>query len=89
VDSIPSLAGPQVIADDLDPLQQWLQQLPETGIRAEKAVAHFEKQLVQSALDRNHHIKARAGRWLGFGDRAKDKMRYLCDKYGIEVQENS
>ncbi len=88
VDAIPSLAGPQPAADDQDPLAQWLQQLPETGIRAEKAVAYFERRLVETALERNHHIKARAGRWLGFGDRAKDKMRYLCDKYDIEVQEN-
>jgi len=88
VESIPSLTGPQLVAGDMDPLELWLQQLPETGIRAEKAVAHFERQLVEAALKRNHHIKARAGRWLGFGDRAKDKMRYLCDKYDIETQEN-
>lgn len=89
VQSIPSLVGPQFVSDDVDPLQLWLQQLPETGIRAEKAVAEFERQLVQVALERNHHIKARAGRWLGFGDRAKDKMRYLCDKYDIETQESA
>ncbi|NWF39632.1 sigma-54-dependent Fis family transcriptional regulator [Mariprofundus sp. NF] len=87
VAAIPSLAGPQFVSDDIDPLQLWLQQLPDSGIRAEKAVAEFERQLVEAALERNHHIKARAGRWLGFGDRAKDKMRYLCDKYDIEVQE--
>ena len=87
VESIPSLVGPQFVSDDVDPLQLWFQQLPESGIRAEKAVAEFERQLVEAALQRNHHIKARAGRWLGFGDRAKDKMRYLCDKYDIEVQE--
>jgi len=87
VESIPSLVGPQFVPGDVDPLQLWFQQLPETGVRAEKAVAEFERQLVEAALERNHHIKARAGRWLGFGDRAKDKMRYLCDKYDIEVQE--
>ena len=87
VESIPSLVGPQFVSDDVDPLQLWFQQLPDSGIRAEKAVAEFERQLVEAALERNHHIKARAGRWLGFGDRAKDKMRYLCDKYDIEVQE--
>ena len=87
VEAIPSLAGPQFVSDDIDPLQLWFQQLPDSGIRAEKAVAEFERQLVEAALERNHHIKARAGRWLGFGDRAKDKMRYLCDKYDIEVQE--
>jgi len=88
VESIPSLTGPQPTGDDDDPLQTWFRQLPDSGIRAEKAVAAFERHLVEEALERNHHIKARAGRWLGFGDRAKDKMRYLCDKYDIEVQEN-
>jgi two-component system NtrC family response regulator/two-component system response regulator PilR (NtrC family) len=88
VETLPSLAGPQLVADDVDPLQLWFQLLPDTGIRAEKAVANFERQLVEAALQRNDHIKARAGRWLGFGDRAKDKMRYLCDKYEIEAREN-
>jgi len=88
VESIPSLMGPQLMNEDADPLEQWLQQLPDSGIRAEKAVAAFEMKLVEVALERNQHIKARAGRWLGFGDRAKDKMRYLCDKYDIEVYEN-
>jgi DNA-binding NtrC family response regulator len=88
VKSIPSLCGPQPASDDGDPLHTWFRQLPDTGIRAEKAVAEFERHLVEEALERNHHIKARAGRWLGFGDRAKDKMRYLCEKYDIEVNEN-
>lgn len=88
VETLPSLTGPHPVADDADPLQLWFQQLPDTGIRAERAVASFERQLVEAALQRNDHIKARAGRWLGFGDRAKDKMRYLCDKYDIEAQEN-
>ncbi|MDQ6996714.1 MAG: sigma-54 dependent transcriptional regulator [Mariprofundus sp.] len=88
VQSIPSLTGPQPVENHDDPLKRWLQQLPDSGIRAEKAVAAFERHLVKEALERNHHIKARAGRWLGFGDRAKDKMRYLCDKYDIEVKEN-
>ncbi len=84
VESLPSLAGPQPLEDETDPLQAWFQQLPDSGVRAERAVADFERQLLETALERNNHIKARAGRWLGFGDRAKDKMRYLCDKYGIE-----
>ena len=88
VETLLSLAGPQPVADDADPLDLWFQLLPDTGIRAERAVANFERQLVEAALQRNDHIKARAGRWLGFGDRAKDKMRYLCDKYDIEAQEN-
>jgi two-component system NtrC family response regulator/two-component system response regulator PilR (NtrC family) len=88
VETLPSLAGPQPATDDVDPLQLWFQLLPDTGIRAERAVASFERQLVEAALQRNDHIKARAGRWLGFGDRAKDKMRYLCDKYDIEAKES-
>jgi two-component system NtrC family response regulator/two-component system response regulator PilR (NtrC family) len=88
VETLPSLIGPQPVADDVNPLQLWFQQLPDTGIRAERAVASFERQLVEAALQRNDHVKARAGRWLGFGDRAKDKMRYLCDKYNIESREN-
>jgi DNA-binding NtrC family response regulator len=88
VKSLPSLIGPQPVADDADPLALWFQLLPDTGIRAERAVANFERQLVEAALQRNDHIKARAGRWLGFGDRAKDKMRYLCEKYDIEAREN-
>ena len=85
---MPSLTGLQVASDDADPLQRWLEQLPDSGIHAEKAVAVFEKRLVEFALERNQHVKARAGRWLGFGDRAKDKMRYLCDKYGIDLVEH-
>ncbi|MFQ5519638.1 MAG: sigma-54-dependent transcriptional regulator, partial [Mariprofundus sp.] len=34
VESIPSLAGPMPAADDSDPLLQWFQQLPDTGVRA-------------------------------------------------------
>ncbi|HXH72771.1 MAG TPA: sigma-54 dependent transcriptional regulator [Mariprofundaceae bacterium] len=85
--SLPSLAGPQPDGEVDDPMQAWLASLPDSGIHAEKAVAEFERRLVVTALDRNNHIKARAGRWLGFGDRAKDKMRYLCEKYGIETGE--
>ncbi|TLS77879.1 sigma-54-dependent Fis family transcriptional regulator [Mariprofundus erugo] len=88
VESIPSLSGPLPVSGDVDPLKLWFQRLPDTGIRAEKAIAEFERQLVEEALERNQHIKARAGRWLGFGDRAKDKMRYLCDKYGIDLMDN-
>lgn len=89
VESLPSLNGPHPADANEDPLQTWLQQLPDTGVKAEKAVANFERRLVETALERNDHIKARAGRWLGFGDRAKDKMRYLCDKYGIETHEEA
>ncbi len=89
IESLPSLAGPHVADTSEDLLEQWFHQLPETGIKGEQAVADFEKQLLLTALERNGNIKARAGRWLGFGDRAKDKMRYLCDKYEVDTQEES
>jgi len=89
LDALPSLAGPQPVNEDDDPLDLWLRQLPDAGIKSEKIVAAFERRLIEAALERNQHIKARAGRWLGFGDRAKDKMRYLCDKYEIETQDNT
>jgi len=85
LDQLPPLAGPQPVHEDEDPLSRWLAQLPDEGIRAEKILATFERRLIEAALERNQHVKARAGRWLGFGDRAKDKMRYLCDKYQIET----
>jgi len=89
VESLPSLAGPHIAHASEDLLEQWFSQLPESGIRGEQAVSDFEKQLLLTALERNGYIKARAGRWLGFGDRAKDKMRYLCDKYQVDTQEDS
>jgi len=89
IDSLPSLAGPRTDREAGDYLQAWLDSLPDSGIQAEKAVAEFEKQLLLTALRRNNNIKARAGRWLGFGERAKDKMRYLCDKYDVHVQEEA
>jgi len=87
IDALPSLAGtyPRQVSEDL--LQAWFEQLPDSGLKGEKAVLDFEHQLLMTALERNHFIKARAGRWLGFGDRAKDKMRYLCDKYDVEFQD--
>ena len=89
LEALPSLAGPQPVSEEDDPLDVWLRQLPDAGIKSEKIVAAFERRLIEAALERNQHIKARAGRWLGFGDRAKDKMRYLCDKYDIETQDNT
>ncbi len=83
IESFPALAGPRPREDD-DPIGAWLASLPAEGVQAEKLVASFEKRLVETALARHGGVKTRAGRWLGFGDRAKDKMRYLCDKYGIE-----
>lgn len=89
IESLPSLTNHPGRINSEDALGSWFEQLPDSGIRAEKAVADFEKRLLLTALERNQWIKARAGRWLGFGDRAKDKMRYLCDKYGVELKEES
>ncbi|MDX8395371.1 MAG: sigma-54 dependent transcriptional regulator [Mariprofundaceae bacterium] len=89
ITSLPSLAGPQTAHASDDLIEQWLQGLPDTGIRGERAVADFEKRLLLLALERNGQIKARAGRWLGFADRAKDKMRYLCDKYQVDAEEEA
>lgn len=89
IEALPSLGGPQSESHEEDPLEVWFSRLPDSGIQAEKAVADFEHRLLLTALKRNGGIKARAGRWLGFGERAKDKMRYLCDKYGIETGEGT
>jgi len=89
IESLPSLAGPHTVDESEDLLGRWFSQLPETGIKGEQAVANFEKTMLLTALERNGNIKARAGRWLGFGDRAKDKMRYLCDKYDVDTQEEA
>jgi DNA-binding NtrC family response regulator len=87
IERLPSLASPQAQLSDGDLLDQWFEQLSDTGLDAEKTVADFERRLLLEALDRNQGVKARAGRWLGFGERAKDKMRYLCEKYGIQVDD--
>ncbi len=87
IEHLPSLVSPPPVHGDGDLLDQWFQQLPDTGLDAEKAVASFERRLLIEALERNQSVKARAGRWLGFGERAKDKMRYLCEKYGIQLDD--
>jgi DNA-binding NtrC family response regulator len=87
IEHLPSLVSPPPVHGDGDLLEQWFQHLPDTGLDAEKAVAAFERRLLIEALDRNQSVKARAGRWLGFGERAKDKMRYLCEKYGIQLDD--
>jgi len=83
VETLPSLDHAANASLTHDALEQWFSLLPDSGVRADKALAEFEKRLLQEALQRNQHIKARAGRWLGFGNRSKDKMRYLCDKYDL------
>jgi len=87
IETLPSLAAVSVGNTSEDLLSQWLKALPESGIKGEKEVALFEEKLLMTALERHDYIKTRAGRWLGFGDRAKDKMRYLCDKYDVAFKE--
>ncbi|MDX8398483.1 MAG: sigma-54 dependent transcriptional regulator [Mariprofundaceae bacterium] len=89
IESLTALDGVHQGQASEDLLEQWFKQLPEAGIKGEKEVAYFEKRLLLIALERSSHIKTRAGRWLGFGDRAKDKMRYLCDKYVVELPDES
>lgn len=89
IEQLPSLLNPYSLQAEEDPFEAWLKSLPKEGIRFEKEVATFEHRLLTTALQRHHNIKTKAGRWLGFGDRAKDKMRYLCDKYNIEISEEA
>jgi len=83
IEAIPSLEGPRLRQEREDLIASWLERLPEDGVNAEALLEKMEHRLVQTALLRSGQIKARAGRWLGFGERAKDKMRYLCDKHDI------
>jgi len=83
IEAIPALEGPRIRQEREDLIASWLDRLPEDGVNAEQLMDAMERRLVETALLRSGQIKARAGRWLGFGERAKDKMRYLCDKHGI------
>lgn len=85
IEAVPSLEGPRVRQEREDLIASWLERLPEDGVNAEQLMDEMERRLVETALLRSSRIKARAGRWLGFGERAKDKMRYLCDKHGIQA----
>ncbi|MFQ5355638.1 MAG: sigma-54-dependent transcriptional regulator [Mariprofundaceae bacterium] len=88
VDRLPfTLTGPRIIQGGQDLLDDWLAKLPDVGIDAESLLADFEKKLLLLALKHTGGVKAKAGRWLGFGERSKDKMRYLCDKYQVDPQE--
>jgi len=88
INQLPSLqSGPRTLHSEEDMLDQWFKRLPGSGIDAELLVADFERKLLLFALQNAGGVKARAGRWLGFGERAKDKMRYLCDKYEVRTGE--
>jgi len=89
IEQIPSLEGPCSHEDREDLLGAWFERLPEDGVDADSLLEEVEKNLVLVALARNGQIKAKAGRWLGFGERTKDKMRYLCDKYDIHPGEET
>jgi len=89
IEQIPSLEGPRSREDREDLLGTWFERLPESGVDAERLLEDVEKNMVLAALARNGQIKAKAGRWLGFGERTKDKMRYLCDKYDIHPGEET
>ncbi len=87
IEQLPLLLNPYTAQAMDDPFSLWFQTLPEEGIRGDREVGNFERRLLLEALRRHKNIKAQAGRWLGFGERAKDKMRYLCDKYDIDLHE--
>ncbi|MDQ6950124.1 MAG: sigma-54 dependent transcriptional regulator [Mariprofundales bacterium] len=82
IESLPHLASPYAKSND-DLLQQWVDRLPESGVHADALVAQCEAKIIERAMNINHGIKIKAGQWLGYGERAKDKMRYQCDKYQI------
>ncbi len=87
IEHIPSLAESRSRRKWEDLIDAWVNRLPDDGVSAERLLNEMEKRLVLAALERCGQIKTRAGRWLGFGERAKDKMRYLCDKYDIHPGE--
>ncbi len=87
IEQLPLLLNPYTAQAMDDPFSLWFQTLPEEGVKGDREVANFEHRLLLEALRRHKNVKAQAGRWLGFGERAKDKMRYLCDKYDIDVHE--
>jgi len=85
IEALPQLCGPHANGGD-DLLKQWIAQLPESGVQADKLTAAFERMLIEKALQMHHGVKVQAGQWLGYGDSAKDKMRYQCDKFRISYR---
>jgi len=85
IETVPQLCGPHSSGGD-DLLKQWISQLPESGIKADKLTATFERMLIEKALQMHQGVKIQAGQWLGYGESAKDKMRYQCDKLRIRYQ---
>jgi len=83
------LTGPRTVQTNADPLDHVFSRLPAEGVHGDKMLAAFERGLLLTALNHCGGVKIKAGRWLGFGDRAKDRMRYLCDKYDIHTGEDA
>ncbi len=54
--------------------------LPASGVNLENEVAAFERHWLEVALHQCDGVKAQAARLLGLN---KDKMKYLCRKYGF------
>jgi DNA-binding NtrC family response regulator len=54
--------------------------VPASGIRLVDAVAAFEKQWIETALNEAGGVKAQAAKLLGVN---KDQMKYLCRKHGL------
>jgi DNA-binding NtrC family response regulator len=65
-------AAPQPSADGFH--------LPASGIRLGEEVEAFEKRWVEVALEKSNGVKVEAARLLGLN---KDKLKYLCRKYGM------
>ncbi|RMH53043.1 MAG: sigma-54-dependent Fis family transcriptional regulator [Zetaproteobacteria bacterium] len=82
IDTLPPLHGPHG-GEGVDLLAQWIERLPRSGIDADKLVARFERMLIEHALALHNGVKIKAGQWLGYGDSAKDRMRYQCEKFSI------
>ncbi len=88
IDSLPPLRRLHSAQDEqADLLTAWFAQLPADQVDGDALTEAFERQLILTALRRSHGVKAQAGRWLGFADKAKDRMRYLCNKHNIHPQE--
>ena len=54
--------------------------LPATGIRLDEEIEAFERQWVETALERARHAKSEAARLLGVD---RNRMNYLCRKYSL------
>ncbi|MEE8201319.1 MAG: sigma-54 dependent transcriptional regulator [Candidatus Acidoferrales bacterium] len=54
--------------------------MPTKGIELEQEVADYERQWLQAALAQAGGVKTQAARLLGLN---KDRMKYLCRKYGL------